>query len=275
LKCVLNCIQYPPDKCIQPNLLHLWFKKKMAKENIIFGIWPVIEAIKAGKEIDRIMLQSTLGSHETIRELKKIARETDVPIQYVPLEKLNKVTQKNHQGVVAFVSEITYQPLQNILPSIYEKGEDPFILVLDRITDVRNFGAIARAAECAGVHAIVIPVKGSARINMDAVKTSAGALYNIPVCREENLKTALDLIKTSGIEIISCTEKGTASYFNTDYKKPLAIILGSEEDGISKEYISMSDKTIHIPMAGSTASLNVSVAAGIILFEVLKQRTEK
>lgn len=252
------------------------FTTAMAKkENIIFGIHPVIEAIKAGKEIDRILLQSTLGSHETIRELKRVAREVDVPIQYVPMEKLNKVTMKNHQGVIAFVSEITYQPLQNILPSIYEKGEDPFILILDRITDVRNFGAIARTAECAGVHAMVIPVKGSARINMDAVKTSAGALYNIPVCREENLKTAIDLIRSSGIEIISCTEKGDAVYHKTDFRKPIAIILGSEEDGISNEYLKLSDRIMHIPMAGSTASLNVSVAAGIILFEALKQRTEK
>jgi 23S rRNA (guanosine2251-2'-O)-methyltransferase len=255
-------------------------KKHMAKGNIIFGIRPVIEAIKSGKEIDRILLQSTLGSHETIRELKQLARETDIPIQYVPLEKLNKVTFKNHQGVVAYVSEITYQSLQNVLPTIYEKGEDPLILILDRITDVRNFGAIARTAECAGVHAIVIPLKGSAQINMDAVKTSAGALYNINVCREENLKTAIDLMKSSGIEIISCSEKamptdrqGSEIYYKADFKKPLAIILGSEENGISPEYLKLSDVTIHIPMAGNTASLNVSVAAGIILFEALKQRT--
>lgn len=242
------------------------------KENIIFGIHPVIEALKSGKEIDRILLQSTLGSHETIRELKKIAREVDIPIQYVPIEKLNKVTFKNHQGVIAYISEITYQPLQNILPAIFEKAEDPLILILDRITDVRNFGAIARTAECAGVHAIVIPVRGSARINMDAVKTSAGALYNIPVCREENLKDAIDLIKSSGIEIISCTEKGEKEYYNADYTKPLAIILGSEEDGISAEYLKKSDTTVYIPMAGNTASLNVSVASGVILFEALKQR---
>lgn len=245
------------------------------KENIIFGIHPVIEAIKSGKEIDRILLQSTLGSHETIRELKQIARATDIPIQYVPLEKLNKVTFKNHQGVIAYISEITYQPLQNVLPAIYEKGEDPIILILDRITDVRNFGAIARTAECAGVHAIVIPVKGSAQINMDAVKTSAGALYNIPVCREENLKTAIDLIKSSGIQIISCSEKGSEVYYKADYKKPLALILGSEEDGISPEYLKLSDVTVHIPMSGNTASLNVSVAVGILLFEAHKQRTLK
>ena len=245
------------------------------KDNIIFGIRPVIEAIKSGKEIDRILLQSTLGSHETIRELKQVAREMDIPIQYVPMEKLNKVTFKNHQGVIAYVSEITYQPLQNILPGIYEKGEDPFILILDRITDVRNFGAIARTAECAGVHAIVIPLKGAAQINMDAVKTSAGALYNIPVCREENLKNAIDFIKTSGIEIIACSEKGDKPYYSLDYKKPIAIILGSEEDGISPEYLKKSDHSVHIPMTGSTASLNVSVASGIILFEALKQRTAK
>ncbi|HNW99120.1 MAG TPA: 23S rRNA (guanosine(2251)-2'-O)-methyltransferase RlmB [Bacteroidales bacterium] len=245
------------------------------KDNIIFGIRPVIEAIKSGKEIDRILLQSTLGSHETIRELKQVAREMDIPIQYVPMEKLNKVTFKNHQGVIAYVSEITYQPLQNILPGIYEKGEDPFILILDRITDVRNFGAIARTAECAGVHAIVIPLKGTAQINMDAVKTSAGALYNIPVCREENLKNAIDFMKASGIEIIACSEKGDKTYHSLDYKKPVAIILGSEEDGISPEYLKKSDHSVHIPMTGTTASLNVSVATGIILFEALKQRTAK
>lgn len=247
----------------------------MKKDNIIFGIHPVIEAIKSGKEIDRILLQSTLGSHETIRELKQIARDTDIPIQYVPLEKLNKVTFKNHQGVIAYVSEITYQPLANVLPAIFEKGEDPLILILDRITDVRNFGAIARTAECAGVHAIVIPSRGSAQINMDAVKTSAGALYNIPVCREENLKTAINLIKSSGIEVISCSEKGSEIYYNLDYKKPLALILGSEEDGISPEYLKLSDVTVHIPMSGNTASLNVSVASGVILFEALKQRSLK
>ncbi|MFH0865421.1 MAG: 23S rRNA (guanosine(2251)-2'-O)-methyltransferase RlmB, partial [Bacteroidota bacterium] len=187
-----------------------------------------------------------------------------------------------HQGVIAFVSEITYQLLQNILPSVYEKGEDPLILILDRITDVRNFGAIARTAECAGVHAIVIPVRGSAQINMDAVKTSAGALYNIPVCREENLINTISLIKSSGIEIISCSEKamptgrqGSEAYYKADYKKPLAIILGSEENGISPEYIKLSDAAVHIPMQGNTPSLNVSVASGIILFEALKQRTFK
>jgi len=243
----------------------------VSKENIVFGIRPVIEAIKAGKEIDRILIQNGLKS-ENSWELKKLIGELQIPLQYVPLEKLNKVTQKNHQGVICFVSEISYQPLENIIPMIFEKGKNPLLLLLDRITDVRNFGAIARTAECAGVDAIIIPEKGAARINADAVKTSAGALYKIPVCREDNLKRTIDYLKSSGIEIIACTEKATDSYYAIDYNKPLAVILGSEEDGISKEYLKLCDKTVKIPLTGETESLNVSVASGIILFEIVKQR---
>jgi 23S rRNA (guanosine2251-2'-O)-methyltransferase len=250
------------------------YKKHVSKENIIFGIRPVIEAIKAGKEIDRILIQNGLKG-ETSWELKKLISELQIPSQYVPLEKLNKVTQKNHQGVICFVSEISYQPLENLLPMIFEKGEDPLLLILDRITDVRNFGAITRTAECAGVNAIIIPSKGSARINADAVKTSAGALYKIPICREDNLKQTIEFIKASGIEIITCTEKATEPYHSISYNKPVAIIIGSEEDGISPEYLKRADKTVMIPLKGEIESLNVSVAAGIILFEAVKQRNFK
>ena len=245
----------------------------MSKENIIFGIRPVIEAIKAGKEIDRILIQNGLKS-ENSWELKKLIGELSIPVQYVPLEKLNKVTQKNHQGIICFISEISYQPLENILPMIFEKGKNPLLLILDRITDVRNFGAITRTAECAGVDAIIIPSKGSARINADAVKTSAGAIYKIPICREDNLKNAIELIKNSGIEIIACTEKADVSYSDISYDKPCAIIFGSEDDGISPEYMKRADKKIRIPLSGEIESLNVSVATGIVLFEAVKQRSE-
>jgi 23S rRNA (guanosine2251-2'-O)-methyltransferase len=249
------------------------YLNNVSKENIIFGIWPVIEAIKAGKEIDRIMLQTGLRG-ESSWELKKLTTELQIPVQYVPLEKLNKITMKNHQGVICFISEVAYQPLENLLPMIFEKGKNPLILVLDRITDVRNFGAIIRTAECAGVDAIVIPTKGSARINADAVKTSAGAIYKIPICREDNLKKTLDFMKESGLEIIACTEKADHDYFAIDYNKPCAIILGSEEDGISAEYLKKADKQVRIQLSGEIESLNVSVASGVILFEAVKQRSQ-
>jgi len=243
----------------------------MSKENIIFGIRPVIEAIKSGKEIDRILIQNGISS-EGSWELKKLINELQIPFQYVPLEKLNKLTRMNHQGIICFISEITYQPLENILPMAYEKGKDPFLLIVDRITDVRNFGAITRTAEGAGVDAIIIPSRGSARINADAVKASAGAIYKVPICREDNLKKTIDFLKESGITIIACTEKAEQTYTEADYSKPCAIIMGSEEDGVSPEYLDRSDEMVKIPLAGEIESLNVSVAAGIILFEVVKQR---
>jgi len=245
--------------------------KTVSKENIIFGIRPVIEAIKSGKEIDKILIQTGLKG-ESSWELRKLTTELQIPMQYVPLEKLNKITQKNHQGIICFISEIAYQPLENILPMIFEKGKTPLILILDRITDVRNFGAITRTAECAGVDAIVIPSKGAASINADAVKTSAGAIYKIPICREENLKKTIDFLKNSGLQIIACSEKSDNLYFNASYKLPCAIILGSEDDGISPEYLKKADHVVSIPLIGEIESLNVSVASGIILYEALKQR---
>lgn len=243
----------------------------MSKENIIFGIRPVTEAITSGKEIDRILIQNGLKS-ENARELKKLIGELQIPFQYVPLEKLNKLTRKNHQGIICFISEISYQPLGNVLPMIYEKGKDPLLLILDRITDVRNFGATTRTAECAGVDAIIIPSYGSARINADAVKTSAGAIYKLPLCREENLKSTVDFLKNSGVEIIACTEKAADTYLEANFDKPCAIIIGSEEDGISPELLKKADKLVRIPLSGEIESLNVSVATGIILFEAVRQR---
>jgi 23S rRNA (guanosine2251-2'-O)-methyltransferase len=240
-------------------------------ENIIFGTRAVIEAINAGKEIDKILIQKGL-SNQLFNELRKAVQGKDIPFQFVPQEKLNRISNKNHQGIVAFIAEVTYYEVEEQLAQVFEKGKTPLVLILDRVTDVRNFGAIARSAECAGVDFIVIPSRGAAQINADAVKTSAGALNRIPVCREENLKTTIEYLKESGLQIVSCHEKTDNYHFNADLTKPTAFIMGSEENGISNEYIKRSDVQVKIPMVGSIASLNVSVATGIILFEAVKQR---
>lgn len=244
---------------------------KQDDKMLLFGTRAVIEAIKSDKEVDKLFLQTGLNN-ELFRELMTLVKERDIPVQYVPVEKLNRLTGKNHQGVVGYLSSVTYQKIEDILPTLFEQGKLPLILVLDRITDVRNFGAISRSAECAGVNAIVIPSRGSAQVNADAIKTSAGALHTIPVCREANLKDTLIYLKDSGLKIVSCSEKAERYYFDTDLSAPVAIIMGSEEDGISQEYIKRSDDLVKIPMTGSIESLNVSVATGIILFEVIRQR---
>jgi len=241
------------------------------KDTFIFGIHPVLEDFDAGKEFDKIFVQKGLRNdimHEVINEAKK----RGIYVQFVPIEKLNRITRKNHQGIIAYMSMVEYQPVENILPMIYDKGETPFILILDRITDIRNIGAIARTAECTGVHAIVVPAQNSARINADAVKSSAGAILRVPIVRSFNLKDSISFLKESGLQIFAASEKSTLIYDEAEYTSPSAIIMGSEEDGVSGEYIKLCDKTVQIPMVGEIASLNVSVAAGVMLFEVLKQR---
>ncbi len=241
----------------------------MAKDNnLLYGIRPVIEAIQAGREIDRLMLQTGLKG-EQLPELRKLLNENNIPFQYVPIEKLNRITRANHQGVVCFVSPIAFQPIENLLMSVYEKGETPLFLMLDRITDVRNLGAIARSAECAGVHGLIIPDRGGAPIGSDAMKTSAGALSVLPVHRSSNLKITLDYLKESGLSIVAASEKGDMPYYEATYREPMVLILGSEEDGVSPEYLKRCDKVVNIPMRGTIGSLNVSVAAGILLFEIL------
>lgn len=240
-------------------------------ENLIFGTRAVIEAINAGKEIDKIIIQKGL-SNQLYSELRKAIKDLDIPIQIVPPEKINRITSKNHQGVLAFVSQITYYDVEDVLTDVFEKGKTPLVLILDRVTDVRNFGAIARSADCAGVDFIIIPSRGAAQINADAVKTSAGALNRMKVCRVDNLKNTIDYLKESGLQIIACHEKTESYHFNADLTKPTAIIMGSEENGISSEYLKRSDMQVKIPMVGNIASLNVSVATGIILFEAVKQR---
>lgn len=246
-------------------------QQKKESENMIFGLRPVIEALKSGKEIDRLFVQNGL-KNELFGEMMGLLKKHNVLYQYVPLEKLNRLTSKNHQGVVGYISSIEYHKIENILPAVFEAGKTPLILILDRITDVRNFGAIARTAECSGVDAIVIPMRGAAQINADAIKTSAGALHTIPVCREENLKQVIEFLRESGLQVIACTEKTKENYYQQDLTLPVAIIMGSEEDGISPEYLKLADAHAKIPLLGEIGSLNVSVATGILLYEAVRQR---
>jgi 23S rRNA (guanosine2251-2'-O)-methyltransferase len=240
-------------------------------DNLIFGTRAVIEAVNAGKEIDKIIIQKGL-SNQLYSELRKAIKDLDIPIQIVPPEKINRITTKNHQGVLAFIAQVTYYEVEDVLTRVIEKGKTPLVMILDRVTDVRNFGAIARSADCAGVQFMIIPSRGAAQINADAVKTSAGALNRMKVCRVDNLKDTIDYLKQCGLQIIACHEKTESYHFNADLTKPTAIIMGSEENGISNEYLKRSDMQVKIPMVGNIASLNVSVAAGIILFEAVKQR---
>lgn len=246
-------------------------QEKRETNQMIFGIRAVIEAIKSGKEIESILVQRGL-SGGIFLELRGLMREYQLVYQQVPVEKLNRITTKNHQGVIAIISPIIYQKIEDVVPSIYESGLTPLILILDGITDVRNLGAIARTAECSGVHALIVPAKGSAQINPDTVKTSAGALFKIPVCRVENLSKTARFLQESGIQLVACTEKAEDYLYKPDYTAPTAIIMGSEEDGISTELIKIADYLAKIPMFGSIESLNVSVSAGIVLYEAVRQR---
>lgn len=244
----------------------------MTKETeFIFGIRSVIEAIKADKLIDKLMIRKGLTG-ELSHELLNLVKEYQIPYQLVPNERINRITQKNHQGVVAFISPIEFQNIEQIVPLLFEAGKSPLFIILDKVTDVRNFGAITRTAECAAVDAIIIPEKGSARISGDAVKTSAGALHKIPVCRVQNLAQTIKFLKSSGIQVVAATEKAADLYYEIDFSLPTAILLGAEDKGVEVEYLRISDKLVKIPVLGEIESLNVSVAAGILMYEAVKQR---
>lgn len=238
---------------------------------MIFGIRPVIEAIDAGKEVERIFIQRELNN-PLLRELKDLLKSKGINYAPVPVEKLNRLTRKNHQGVVCYLSQVTYQKIEDLVPSLFEREKFPLLLMLDRVTDVRNFGAICRTAECFGVDAVIVPERGGAMVTGDAVKASAGALNRINLCREFNLKSTISYLSESGFSIIGCTEKGTQPVFEGDFNGPVCIIMGSEEDGISPEYLKKCNALLRIPITGRTASLNVSVAAGMILYEAIRQQ---
>ena len=230
------------------------------KSEMIFGVRAVIEAIQAGKEIDKILVKKDIQS-DLSKELFAALKGLLIPVQRVPVERINRITRKNHQGVVAFISSVTYQKTEDLVPFLFEQGKNPFFVMLDGVTDVRNFGAIARTCECAAVDAVIIPARGSASVNADAVKTSAGALHTLPV-----------YLKDSGFRIVAATEKGDYDYTKADYTGPLCIIMGAEDTGVSYDNLALCDEWVKIPMLGTIESLNVSVAAGILIYEAVKQR---
>ena len=246
----------------------------MEKAETIFGTRAVIEAIKAGREIEKIYIQSGLNN-DLIKELINTAATHKAPYSFIPQVKLDRLSNKNHQGVVCVLSAVQYVPLENIIDKCYSEGREPFFLIVDRVTDVRNFGALARTAECAQVDAMIIADKGNAPITGDAMKTSAGALNHLPVCRVKDMKKTFQLLKDNGIQIIACTEKATNTIYQIDLNTPVAIIMGSEEDGISPQMLKEADHLAKIPLMGSIESLNVSVAAGIVVYEKIRQRDYK
>lgn len=243
----------------------------MEKSDYIFGLRAIIEAIEAGKNIDKVLIKKDLGG-DLSKELFAKIKEYGVITQRVPVEKLNRITMKNHQGAIALLSPIEYCKLDDLIPLFYEEGRVPFIILLDGLTDTRNFGAIARTAECVGADAIVIPEKGSVTVTPDAVKTSAGALLHIPVCREKSILGAVKTLKSNGYKIIGATEKANVNYCDIDYDVPVGIVMGAEDTGISDDVLRACDALGAIPILGNIGSLNVSVAAGVMMYEVVRQR---
>jgi 23S rRNA (guanosine2251-2'-O)-methyltransferase len=248
-------------------------KKSKGTEHLVYGVYPVIEALEAGRSLERVMI-SRAGTHDRIRDIRAGATAAGVPVQIVPDDTLQRICpDANHQGVVAVAAAITYYPLEETLLRVIDGGFIPFFILLDGITDVRNFGAIARTAECMGAHAIIVPDKGAAAGNADAVKVSSGALNHLPVCRVPNLVDALLVLQAYGVQTVAITEKANESIYQADLKGPRCLILGSEESGVSPALLKRADALIQIPMQGYIASLNVSVAAGIAMSEVMRQRS--
>ena len=242
----------------------------VSTNEMIFGVRAVLEALEAGKEVDKILVKRDIQS-ELSRELFAALKGRNIPVLRVPVEKLNRITRKNHQGVIAFISAVEQARVDTLVPTLYEEGKVPFLVLLDGITDVRNFGSIARTCDCAGVDAIIIPSHNSVTVNADAVKTSAGALHTLPVCREKNITDTLRYLKESGIRIVCATEKGTKNYTQSDYNTPVCIVMGAEDTGIPVEHLRLCDDWVSIPQFGNIESLNVSVATGVVLYEAVRQ----
>ncbi|MDD2584410.1 MAG: 23S rRNA (guanosine(2251)-2'-O)-methyltransferase RlmB [Bacteroidales bacterium] len=247
-------------------------EKKETKENFIVGIHPVTEALESNKNIEKVMFRQGMDGPQ-FRALLDQLRKREIQVQFAPQERLNRLSKANHQGVIAFLPQIEYVTLEKF--TIPEEGSStlPLVLILDGISDVRNFGAIARSAECAGAQGIILPAKGSATVNADSIKTSAGALLRVPICKVSNVREAIFFLQATGYKIFASTEKAQTTIYQADFKVPAAIILGSEDRGVSKSALDLSDQQIRIPMVGQISSLNVSAAAAIIQFEVLRQRT--
>lgn len=241
------------------------------ENNYLFGMHPIFEALASNKDIDKVMIKKGLAS-DRVNSLIKILEEREIPFQFVPVEKLDKITKGKHQGVIATLNIKSYTPLSDAIESALEKSKAPLILLLDGVSDVRNFGAIARTSECAGVNCIIIPSKGGASITPDAIKTSAGALLRIDVCRVSNLKEAIYYLLDCNFNIVAATEKCNDYMYNIDFTKPTAIIMGAEDKGISNSLLALATDKAKIPMQGNIGSLNVSTAAAIVLYEALRQR---
>ncbi len=247
--------------------------EKNSNSNIVYGLRPVIEAVKVQRHIDRVFIQNALQG-ALVSDLRALIREYGIPFQFVPVEKLNRLTHNgNHQGVVATIAPVAYHQFVDVMERLSESDKEPFIVLLDHITDVRNMGAIVRTAECAGADAVVIPDFGSAQLSADAVKTSSGALLRLPICRESNFKTVLNLARQYGMQICAATEKGAVPYTSVDFRLPTLLVMGSEDTGISPDILRFADICAALPIMGDIQSLNVSVAAGVFLYEALRQRS--
>lgn len=241
------------------------------KEGILYGVHPVLEALRSGATVERVLLKRD-ATGEGPRSVRQAAQGQGVPVQMVPTEKLDRLVRGEHQGVVAFVSPVGRQDLDEVISMAYERGEQPLIIALDGVTDVRNVGAVARSAECLGAHGLLVPSSGSARLGPDAVKSSAGALMRLPVCRTRMLVDGLRVAQAHGLRIVACTEKAAQDIQGTDLTGPLVLVLGAEDSGVSDRVLRMADALVRIPMAGRVGSLNVSVAAGIALYAALIAR---
>lgn len=244
----------------------------MSTQQRIFGIHPVREAIEAEKDIDKIYIQQGIENPIITNILKKL-EGTPTQIQEVPIEKLNRLTKGNHQGIVAEISPIRIREFEEVVEEVLANKSNPIFLVLDQISDVRNFGAIIRAAECTGVDAIIVQKKGGAPISADTVKTSAGAIFNVPICKVDHIKDAVFYFKASGVYTIAASGKGETTIYETDTKKPIALIMGSEGRGVSHSVLKEVDTSASLPLLGQINSLNVSVACGAILYEIVRQRS--
>ena len=243
----------------------------MEKENQIFGIRAIIEAIQAKKEIDKVFIQKE-NKGELMQELMKTLKKNNVNFSYVPVEKLNRLTPKNHQGAVATISPVSFYHLETLITSTIESEKKPLFLILDQLSDARNFGAIIRTAECTGVHGIIIQKQGSAPVNGDTVKTSAGAVFNVPICKVEHIKDAIYFLQASGIQTVAATEKTDNTIYDINFTEPTAIIMGSEDRGVNPSVLKIVDHKAKLPMYGTIESLNVSVACGAFLYETVRQR---
>ncbi len=244
----------------------------MEKENQIFGIRAIIEAINANKEIDKVFIQSDAQS-ELMQELQKLMKQKSINFSYVPVEKLNRLTPNNHQGAVATIAPITFQDLEKLIDKVVENGKKPLFLILDQLSDARNFGAIIRTAECTGVDGIIVQKQGSAPVNGDTVKTSAGAVFNVPICKVDHIKDAIFLLQASGIKTIAATEKTENNIYDISLNEGIAIIMGSEDRGVNPSVLKIVDEKAKLPMFGTIGSLNVSVACGAFLYEAVRQRS--